>query len=67
MPQNKKSDAHTELRRVDRDRAEDEAPASREAAVETDRADQAPGLKPRTPRDRLPGDEDEELFNDVPI
>jgi hypothetical protein len=49
--------AHTELRR--QDRPEDNP------QIETG-AD-APVLKPRTPEDRLPGGDDDDLFNDMPV
>jgi hypothetical protein len=45
---------HTELRRQDK------------GAV--DRTDQeAPKLKPRSPEDRLPGGDEDDLFNDMPV
>ncbi len=47
--------AHTELRRRTR-------PAE-ERQTETD----GPKLKPRLPEDRLPGGDDDDLFNDMPV
>jgi len=61
MPEDKTPQAHTELRRSDKDRPQEDATTADDAT------EQPPGLKPRTPQDKLPGDEDEELFNDVPL
>lgn len=66
MPETRKPEAHTELRRVDHDRVEDQAT---EDTGPEDRDRAATTLKPRTPTDKIPGDGDEvdELFNDVPV
>jgi hypothetical protein len=48
--------AHTEVRR--RDHAPTDA---------TEAEAEAPKLKPRSPEDRLPGGDDDDLFNDMPV
>ncbi|PWK60443.1 hypothetical protein [Roseicyclus mahoneyensis] len=47
--------AHTELRR----RSRPEEKPSTEAEV--------PKLKPRVPEDRVPGGDEDDLFNDMPV
>ena len=60
----RKARAHTELRRQDQARPDAADP---EAEAKSGTEAEVAKLKPRTPDDRVPGGDEDDLFNDMPV